>query len=330
MVLNKQLGKNGPTVPAVGLGCMGMSEFYGKFDDEESVKVLERAIELGCSFWDTADMYGCGHNERLIGRVLKQNREKVFICTKFGSVRDDDGNFLGVSGKPEYVRQQFEKSIKNLGVSYVDLYYQHRVDKDTPIEETVKAMAELVKEGRVRYLGLSECSAETLRRAYKVHPIAAVQMEYSPWTLDIEKNGLLAAARELGVTIVCYSPLGRGMLTGAIKSIDDLEEGDSRRLNPRYSPENFPKNLEVVHKIEKLAAKKGVTPSQFVLAWVLAQGPEFIVIPGTKKIKYLEQNFSAGDIKLTPEEISEMRKVVDEANIQGERYHPGHMADIDA
>ncbi|KAG0178515.1 hypothetical protein DFQ29_003390 [Apophysomyces sp. BC1021] len=325
-----------------------MSEFYGKFDDEESVKVLERAIELGymnkpliivklnwnnvlyrCSFWDTADMYGCGHNERLIGRVLKQNREKVFICTKFGNVRDDDGNFLGVSGKPEYVRQQFEKSIKNLGVSYVDLYYQHRVDKDTPIEETVKAMAELVKEGRVRYLGLSECSAETLRRAYKVHPIAAVQMEYSPWTLDIEKNGLLAAARELGVTIVCYSPLGRGMLTGAIKSIDDLDKDDFRRYNPRYSPENFPKNLEVVHKIENLAAKKGVTPSQFVLAWVLVQGPEFIVIPGTKKIKYLEQNFSAGDIKLTPEEISEMRKVVDEANIQGERYHPAHMASVE-
>ncbi|KAG0166873.1 hypothetical protein DFQ28_006810 [Apophysomyces sp. BC1034] len=326
MVLNKQLGKNGPTVAGVGLGCMGMSEFYGKSDDEENVKTLERAIELGCTFWDTANVYGCGHNEQLIGRVLKHNREKVFIATKFGCVRDDNGNFLGVSGKPEYVRQQFEESIKRLGFSYVDLYYQHRVDKETPIEETVKAMAELVKEGRVRYLGLSECSAETLRRAYKVHPIAAVQMEYSPWSLDIEKNGLLEAARELGVTIVCYSPLGRGILTGAIKSIDDFEEDDFRRFSPQYSPENFPKNLEVVNKIEKLAAKKGVTPGQFVLAWVLAQGPEFIVIPGTKKVKYLEQNFAAGDVKLTPEEISEMRKVVDEANVQGKRYGADLMA----
>ncbi|KAF7727587.1 hypothetical protein EC973_007348 [Apophysomyces ossiformis] len=317
---------------------MGMSEFYGRTDDEESVKTLERALELGCTFWDTADMYGCGHNERLLGRVLKDHRDKVFLCTKFGNVRDDSGKFVGVSGKPEYVRQQFEKSLQNLGVSYVDLYYQHRVDKDTPIEETVKAMAELVKEGRVRYLGLSECSGETLRRAYKVHPIAAVQMEYSPWTLDIEKNGLLEAARELGVTIVFVSsvdelidnssPLGRGMLTGTIKSIDDLAEDDYRRHNPRYSAENFAKNLEIVSKIEQLAAKKGVTPSQFVLAWVLAQGPDFVVIPGTKKIKYLEQNFAAGDIQLTPEEIADMRKVVDEANVQGERYHPLHMASV--
>ncbi|KAF7726663.1 hypothetical protein EC973_008537 [Apophysomyces ossiformis] len=227
-----------------------MSGFYGKANDEDSVKILEPAVELG---------------------------------------------------------------LKNLGVSYVDLYYQHRVDNSTPIEETAKAMAELVKEGRVRYLGLSECSAETLRRAYKVHPIAAVQMEYSPWSLDIEKDGLLEAARELGVTIVCYSPLGCGMITGAIKSIDDLDETDFRRHAPRYSGENFPKNLEI-----------------FVLAWVLAQGPEFVVIPGTKKIKYLEQNFAAGDIKLTPEEIAEMRKVVNEANIQGDRYHAAEMETLNA
>ncbi|KAI8137060.1 aldo/keto reductase [Fennellomyces sp. T-0311] len=322
MVAPRELGKTGVKLNPLGLGCMGMvNGVYGDADDVQSRQVLNRALELGTVFWDTADMYGWGDNEVFLSETLKTNRDKVFLCTKFGNTRDPvTGYFGGVNGKPEYVREACEKSLKRLGVDYIDLYYQHRVDKDTPIEETVAAMAELVKEGKVKYLGLSECSGETLRRAYKVHPIAAVQVEYSPWFLGIETNGLLDAARDLGVTIVAYSPLGRGFLTGTIKSLDDLPEGDYRRNASRFHPENFEKNLVLVKKIEALAAKKGVTPSQFTLAWVLAQGDDFFVIPGTKKIKYLEQNVAAGDIVLSKEEEAAMRAAITEANPQGDRY----------
>jgi aryl-alcohol dehydrogenase-like predicted oxidoreductase len=272
------------------------------------------------------DMYGCGRNEELLGKILKTQRDKVFVCTKFGNVRGPNGEFLGVDGKPEYVRQQCDISLKRLGINYIDLYYQHRVDPNTPIEETIGAMAELVKQGKVKYLGMSECSAETLRRAYKVHPIAAVQMEYSPWTLDIERNGLLDAAKELGVTIVAYSPLGRGFLTGAYKKPEDFEEGDFRRYNPRFQGEAFNKNLELVKKLEELAAKKNVTPSELTLAWVIAQG--FIAIPGTKKIKYLDSNFSADKIQLTSEELQQIRSISEAAEIIGTRYAQDHLKTV--
>ncbi|KAI8142099.1 auxin-induced protein [Fennellomyces sp. T-0311] len=317
----RQLGKNGPQVNPLGLGCMGMSSYYGPFDDNESIRVLEKSIELGYTFWDTADLYGNGLNERLLSQVLKKHRDQVFLCSKFGHVLDPEtGKMLGISGKPDYVRFACEKSLERLGVDVIDLYYQHRVDSTTPIEETVSAMAELVKEGKVRYLGLSECSADTLRRAYKVHPITAVQVEYSPWALDIENNGVLEAARELGVAVVAYSPLGRGILTGNITSIDDLALDDIRRYMPRYSPENFPKNLELVEKIKALAAKKGVTASQFVLAWILHQGQDFFVIPGTKRMKYFEENIVGGQIKLSEAEVAEMRQLVEKAQPDGLRY----------
>ncbi|KAL0084978.1 oxidoreductase [Phycomyces blakesleeanus] len=326
----RELGKTGVLVSSIGLGCMGMSEFYGPTNDEENIKTLERSIEIGSTFWDTSDLYGIdSHNERLLSGVLKTQRDKIFLATKFGFVRTKAGEITGISGKPEYVREAFGKSRKRLGVDVVDLYYQHRVDPNTPIEETVRAMAELVKEGRVRFIGLSECSAATLRRAHKVHPITAVQTEYSPWTLDIETNGLLDTARELGVSIVAYSPLGRGFLTGAIKSLDDLDITDLRRYFPRFYPENFTKNLDLVEGITSLATKKGVTPSQYVLAWVLAQGPEFIVIPGTRKIKYLEENVKAGDIVLSKEEVAEMRRLIENADTAGKRYLPEHLAFVD-
>ncbi|KAI9488406.1 pyridoxine 4-dehydrogenase [Zychaea mexicana] len=331
MVGLRELGKTKVKLNPLGLGCMGMCDgVYGAADDEESTRTLNRALELGCTFWDTADMYGVGQNERFLSETVKKNRDKVFICTKFGNVRDPEtGAFLRVDGTPEYVRKACDASLKRLGIDTIDLYYQHRVDKNTPIEETVKAMAELVKEGKVRYLGLSECSAETLRRAYKVHPIAAVQIEYSPWYLGIEQNGLLNAARELGVSIVAYSPLGRGFLTGAVKSLDDLPKDDYRRQAPRFFPENFQKNLDLVKRIEELAAKKGVTPSEYVLAWVLAQGEDFFVIPGTKKVKYLEKNVNGGKLDLTKEEEAEMRAAIEAAAPQGDRYAAHFMASVE-
>ncbi|CAB5163574.1 unnamed protein product [Rhizophagus irregularis] len=297
---------------------MGMSEFYGSADEEENIKVLNRSIDMGCTLWDTADLYGSGANEILLSKVLKERRNEVFLCTKFAFSRGPNGEF-NVSGKPEYVRQACENSLKRLGVDYIDLYYQHRVDPNTPIEDTVGALAELVKEGKIKYIGLSECSAKTLRRAYKVHPIAAVQMEYSPWTLDIEKSGMLEACRELGVTIVAYSPLGRGFLTGKFKSIDDFEPNDYRRTVPRFQGENFNKNLELVQKFNEFASKKGVTAGQLCLSWVIAQGDDFVAIPGTKRVKYLEENFEAGKIQLSPEEISEVRKIIDSIEIVGDR-----------
>ncbi|RGB27219.1 aldo/keto reductase [Rhizophagus diaphanus] len=320
MTLLRELGKTGVKIPAIGLGCMGMSEFYGSADDQENIKVLNRAIDIGCTFWDTADLYGSGANEILLSKVLKERRNEVFICTKFAFSRGQNGEF-NISGKPEYVRQACDNSLKRLGVDCIDLYYQHRVDPNTPIEDTVGALEELVKEGKVKYIGLSECSAESLRRAYKVHPIAAVQIEYSPWTLDIETNGVLEACRELGVTIVAYSPLGRGFLTGKYKSPDDFEANDYRRGIPRFQGENFNKNLEIVHKFNEFASKKGVTTSQLCLAWVLAQGDDFVTIPGTRNIKYLEENFEARKIHLSSEELSEIRKIIDSIEISGTRYN---------
>ncbi|PKC57899.1 aldo/keto reductase [Rhizophagus irregularis] len=320
MTFLRELGKTGVKIPAIGLGCMGMSEFYGSADEQENIKVLNRAIDIGCTFWDTADLYGSGANEILLSKVLKERRNEVFLCTKFAFSRGPNGEFK-ISGKPEYVRQACDNSLKRLGVNYIDLYYQHRVDPNTPIEDTVGALAELVKEGKIKYIGLSECSAESLRRAYKVHPIAAVQMEYSPWTLDIETNGVLEACRELGVTIVAYSPLGRGFLTGKYKSLDDFEPNDYRRGVPRFQGENFNKNLEIVHKFDEFASKKGVTTGQLCLAWVIAQGEDFVTIPGTRKIKYLEENFEARKIHLSSEELSEIRKIIDSIEISGTRYN---------
>ncbi|CAB4440580.1 unnamed protein product [Rhizophagus irregularis] len=324
----RELGKTGVKISAIGLGCMGMSDFYGSGDEQGNINVLNRAIDLGSTFWDTSDIYGNGANEILLSKVLKDKRDKVFLCTKFGTLRDSNGAFIGVSGKPEYVRQACERSLKRLGVDYIDLYYQHRMDPNTPIEDTVGALAELVKEGKVKYIGLSECSAETLRRAHKVHPIAAIQMEYSPWTIDIETNGIMEACRELGVTIVAYSPLGRGFLTGKYKSIDDFEPDDFRRTFPRFQGENFDKNLEIVRKFEAFANKKGVTPSQLCLAWVLAQGDNIVAIPGTKKIKYLEENLEGTKIHLTPEELSEIRQIINSIEIIGTRYQEEHMKEV--
>ena len=276
----------------MGLGCMGMSEFYGKRDDEQSIRVIHRSIELGMDFLDTADMYGIGANEVLVGHAIRDRRDKVVLATKFGNVRGADGSFKGVNGTPQYVHSACEASLKRLGISVIDLYYQHRVDPKTPIEETVAAMADLVRQGKVRYLGLSEASAQTLRRATKIHPIAALQTEYSLWTRDIESE-ILPTCRELGIGFVPYSPLGRGFLTGQFKKPEDLPAGDRRAIFPRFQAENFQKNLDLVQKIEQLATRKNCKPSQLALSWVLAQGHDIVPIPGTKKLTYLEENAGA-------------------------------------
>ncbi|CAG8651115.1 11965_t:CDS:2, partial [Rhizophagus irregularis] len=319
----RELGKTGVKIPAIGFGCMGMSDFYGSSDEQENIKVLNRTLELGCNFWDTSDVYGSGANEILISKVLKDRRDDVFICTKFGIVRDP--NVLNViasnvTGKPEYVRKACDNSLKRLGIDCIDLYYQHRVDPDTPIEDTVGALAELVKEGKVKYIGLSECSAATLRRAHKVHPIAAVQIEYSPWSLDIETNGIMETCKELGITIVAYGSLGRGFLTGKYRSIDDFEPGDVRRTHPRFQPENFAKNLKLADKFAEFASKKSITAGQLCLAWVLAQSDNIVTIPGTRSIKYLEENLEAAKVQLNSEELSEIRQIIDSFEIIGERY----------
>ncbi|KAJ2551410.1 hypothetical protein EV175_003702 [Coemansia sp. RSA 1933] len=317
-------------VPRIGLGTMGMSVMYGAVDDEESVKVLNHSIDIGCTLWDTANVYGRGHNEKLLSRVLKERRNDVFLCTKFGSVFSDPkpgqdaGNFTqyisGVSGKPDYVRKCVEESLERLGVESIDLYYMHRMDPKTPIEETIAAMAELVKEGKVKYIGLSECIPEELRRAHKVHPIAAVQIEYSAWSTHVETDGVLDTCRELGITIVAYSPLSRGFITGQIRSFDDLPEDDWRRTNPRFKPDHFETNLKLVEAFETLAKKRNCTAGQLALAWLLAQEENLIAIPGTKKSKYLDENFGAGQVKISNEDLKDLRKLVDSANIQGERY----------
>jgi aryl-alcohol dehydrogenase-like predicted oxidoreductase len=317
----RNLGRNGPTVGALGLGCMGMSEFYGVGDDAESIRTIHRALDLGVTMLDTADMYGPFTNEQLVGKAIKGRRDQVFLATKFGIVRDrEDPSERRINGRPEYVRSACDASLKRLGVDHIDLYYQHRVDTNTPVEETVGAMSELVQEGKVRFLGLSEASGANVRRAYSVHPIAALQNEWSLWSRDLEENGQLATARDLGVSIVAYSPLGRGFLTGAIKSPNDFSQDDFRRSSPRFVGDNFQKNLDLVHHVEQLAEEKGCTTSQLALAWLLAQGRDVIPIPGTKRVKYLEENVGALEVQLSDAELQEINDVFPAGAASGARY----------
>ena len=327
--MNKRKLGNDLEVSEIGLGCMGMSFAYGASDEAESLATIDRALELGVNFLDTADIYGPHTNEVLVGKALKGRRDKFVLATKFGIIFDPTNlGIRGVNGKPEYVRQAVEASLKRLEIETIDLYYLHRVDENTPIEETVGAMAKLIEEGKIRHIGLSEASAETLRKASKVHPITALQSEYSLWTRDVEENGVLEACRELNIGFVPYSPLGRGFLSGEIKKFDDLEADDWRRTNPRFQGENFDKNLKLVEKLEEIAQKKDVTASQLALAWVLAQGEDVVPIPGTKRVKYMEQNAAAADIILSAEDLRRIEEVFPNDAVSGLRYPEAMMASV--
>ncbi len=321
----RNLGNQGLVVSEMGLGCMGMSEFYGTTDEDESVATIHRAIELGVTFLDTADMYGPFTNEKLVGKAIADRRDRVVLATKFGNERGEDGSFLGVNGKPEYVRSACDASLSRLGIDHIDLYYQHRVDPETPIEETVGAMKELVEAGKVRYLGLSEAGARTIRRAHEVHPISALQSEYSLFSRDVEDD-ILPTLRELNIGLVAYSPLGRGFLTGRWKSVSDMPEGDTRAARfPRFEEENFRKNLELVERVKEIAAEKDATPGQLALAWVLAQGDDIVPIPGTKRRKYLEENAAAADLSLTDDDLRRIEEAMPRGSAAGDRYYEQQM-----
>jgi aryl-alcohol dehydrogenase-like predicted oxidoreductase len=324
-VNQRNLGSEGLVVSELGLGCMGMSEFYGTGDEDESIATIHRAIELGVTFLDTADMYGPFTNEKLVGKAIADRRDQVVLATKFGNVRGEDGSFRGVSGKPDYVREACDASLSRLGVDHIDLYYQHRVDPETPIEETIGAMKELVEAGKVRYLGLSEAGLETIRKAHAVHPISALQSEYSLFSRDVEDE-VLPTVRELGIGFVPYSPLGRGFLTGRWRSIEDMPEDDTRNARfPRFAEENFEKNLELADRVREVADGKGITPGQLALAWLLAQGNDIVPIPGTKRRKYLEDNAGATDVTLTEEDLASIEEAMPRGSAAGERYSEEQM-----